>query len=101
MSHEIDDGYIKPHHRQEVGREHWHVGKEIPLALIVVIMTQTAAGIWWLSGVSTKLDSLSSQVKEMKDERYTRNDAMRDTALVNQMLHDMDRRVTTLEARHK
>lgn len=81
--------------------EHWHVGKEIPLALIMVIITQTATAIWWLSGVSSKLDNLSSQVKEMRDERYTRNDAMRDTALVNQMLHDMDRRVTSLEARHK
>jgi len=36
-----------------------------------------------------------------RDERYTRNDAMRDAALVNQMMHDMDRRVTTLEARKK
>lgn len=82
-------------------REHWHVGKEIPLALIVAIVTQTATGIWWLSSVSSKLDNLSGQVKEMRDERYTRNDAMRDAALVNQMMHDMDRRVTTLEARKK
>lgn len=27
-------------------REHWHVGKEIPLALIVAIVTQTATGIF-------------------------------------------------------
>lgn len=81
--------------------DHWHVGKEIPLALIFAIFTQTAAGVWWLSSVSGKLDSLSTRVQEMRDERYTKNDAVRDSALVNQMIHEMDRRLLSLEERKK
>lgn len=34
-------------------RERWHVGKEIPLALVALIVGQTLTIVWW----SAKIDS--------------------------------------------
>lgn len=36
-------------------REQWHLDKRVPLALIFVILAQTAAAGWWLSNISARL----------------------------------------------
>ena len=80
--------------------ERWHVGKEIPLALIFAIAVQTIGAIWWAAGISNKLDTLALQVSEIRSERYTREDARRDNALVQQRFSDMERRMAVCENRH-
>ena len=36
--------------------DRWHVGKEIPLALIFALFVQTAGWVWWAATQSAKLD---------------------------------------------
>jgi hypothetical protein len=47
-------------------KEAWHVGREIPLALIFTIafffVGQTSSIIWWASQTSTRLDTVEHSV---------------------------------------
>lgn len=36
----------------------WHLNKRVPLAFIVVIMTQTAAGLWWAATAGSRVTVL-------------------------------------------
>lgn len=36
----------------------WHLDRRVPLALIVTIGLQTGAGIWWVSSLSERVNTL-------------------------------------------
>ena len=80
-------------------RDRWHVGREIPIAVLVMLAVQTGGGIWWAAGLSQKLDSVIAQVAEIKSERYTKDDARRDMELMRTRDADLERRVAYLESR--
>lgn len=81
------------------GRDRWHVGREIPIAVLVMLAIQTGGGIWWAAGLSSKLDSVIAQVAEIKSERYTKDDARRDMDLMRVRNADLERRIANLETR--
>lgn len=93
----IDDETVSQLNRRD--RDRWHVGREIPIAVLVMLAIQTGGGIWWLSGVSQKLDSVIAQVQEIKAERYTQADARRDLELIRMRDADLERRIVNLETR--
>lgn len=39
-------------------RQHWHVGREFPIATIVALLIQTAGVVWWAASTSAKVDFL-------------------------------------------
>lgn len=41
---------------------HWTVDKRIPLALVLTILMQTSAGVWWASAISTQVGFNSSRI---------------------------------------
>ena len=75
----------------------WHLGKEIPIALIFAILIQSIGGIWWAATLTTKLDNLTIQVLEFKTTRYTADDAKRDFALQKLGYEENRRRIEVLE----
>lgn len=82
----------------------WHIGKELPLAMILALAVQTAGGVWWLAQVSSKLDYTISTLQQFQSERYTREDARRDRELIVQIIdglkqheNEHDRRIQVLE----
>jgi uncharacterized protein HemX len=77
----------------------WHVGKEIPIVLIMAVLAQTAGGIWWMSQMSSKIDNAVLSIAEIKTERYTREDARRDRELIEQKIKTMETRDSELERR--
>lgn len=81
-------------------RDHpkWHVGREIPIALIFTIVIQTGAGIWFMSQLSSKVDRALEQLSEFRAERYTKEDARRDRELYILSNRDIERRLTEIEA---
>lgn len=86
--------------------DRWHVGKEIPLALIGAVLVQTAGGIWWMAQLSSKLDVAVTTISELKNERYTQQDYRRDRLLLDQQFQSMtnadrelDRRMSAIENR--
>jgi hypothetical protein len=59
------------------GREddkHWHLDRKVPLALIFAILGQTAAGIWWASTISSRVDYAERRLEAMapQADRVTR-----------------------------
>ncbi len=58
--------------------DRWHVGREIPLALIITIACQTGAGIWWMAGINERVNMLekaqaiSAVVTPTNADRLTR-----------------------------
>lgn len=89
-------------------REYWHVGKEIPIALIVVVLLQTGGGVWWAAGMSAKLDSALLTLADFRAERYTKDDGRRDREVLMLMLDtirskdvEIERRMHKLETQHE
>lgn len=85
--------------------EKWHVGKEIPLAMLFAILVQTGAAIWWAASfsatVTTKLDDLSNQVAALTADKYTQHDALRDQALINEKIDNLKRQVEDIKWKRK
>ena len=80
-------------------KDRWHVGREIPIAVLVMLAVQTGGGIWRAAGLSQKLDSVIAQVAEIRAERYTREDARRDMELMRVRDGDLERRIANIETR--
>lgn len=77
----------------------WHVGREIPIALMVMLLIQTGGAVWWASSMSSKLDAALQTLAEFRAERYTKDDARRDRELFMQIIESMRQRDTDLERR--
>lgn len=80
-----------------VQKESWHVGKEIPIAMIFTIALQTAGLIWWAATITSKVDSLSYQVASLTEDKYTQHDAIRDQALTSERFNNMKQSVDQLK----
>lgn len=77
--------------------EKWHVGKEIPVAVILAFFVQTIGAVWWAATLTAKIDELSYQVAALTIDKYTQNDAKRDQALILQRITSTESRVDKLE----
>lgn len=92
----LDGSVDHPHRRIE---DRWHVGKEIPIVLILAVVVQTGGAIWWMAQLSSKIDAAILSISEFKAERYTREDARRDRELLEQKMNSFSLRDTELERR--
>lgn len=82
----------------------WHVEKGIPIAVILIFVGQTFAGVWGMSALQSKVDTAVSTINELKAQAYTSSDARRDRELMDQKIKNQDgtiqeviRRVTANE----
>jgi hypothetical protein len=79
----------------------WHVGKEIPIAMLIAILAQTFAAVWWAAAfsatVTTKLDDLSNQVAALTADKYTQHDAIRDNALMSEKIENVKQQVEEIK----
>lgn len=98
MRAEIED---EDGHGDRRSDDKWHVGKEIPLALMLMMAMQTLGAIWWMASfsatVTTKLDDLSYQVAALTADKYTKSDAQKDGALYLQKISDLNDRISRVE----
>lgn len=55
-------------------QERWHLDKRVPIALIVTILIQTGAALWWAATVNARVDVLERQATATapQDARLTR-----------------------------
>lgn len=88
----------------ETDRRGWHVGKEIPIAVVGAVLIQTAGLVWSIAGLYNKVDNLVTVTNDLKSERYTKEDARRDAEMLRQMSDfqrqrdsEQDRRINQLE----
>jgi len=85
--------------RERRAAQRWHVGKEIPIAVLFAVLMQTAGGLWWAASLSAKIDSAIAQLAEFRAERYTKDDARRDRELFLQLIEQQRQRDAEHERR--
>ena len=61
--------------------ERWHVGREIPLAVIFGLVVQTVGLVWFAATQTAKLDNVIGIMTEYRVAQYTQSDARRDQDL--------------------
>lgn len=70
----------------------WHLDKRIPIALIIALLTQTAAAIWWASSIEARM--LNVERASMKTENLPSV-----TSLVQYRLDQIDSKLNRIENR--
>lgn len=50
------------------GGNGWHLDKRVPIALILVILAQTAGGAWWAATTSARVDANAKAVMKVDDD---------------------------------
>ena len=78
--------------------ERWHVGKEIPVAVILAFFLQTVGAVWWAATLTAKIEELSYQVAALTVDKYTKSDAERDKALCSQRMQYLEDRISRVES---
>ena len=77
----------------------WHVGKEIPIAMIAAIVFQTIGIVWWAATLGAKVDNLQEQMRTVLANQFTGVEA-RGMIEVNQLRNtEQDRRIVSIEER--
>lgn len=64
-------------------QQRWHVGKEVPIALIAGLFLQTIVFVSWLSDLRNEVRNGSVKIEEIWRDRYTRDDSARDARLIS------------------
>lgn len=77
----------------------WHVGKEIPLALIATIVAQTLAAIWWASGISRDIDYIKRDIVYLKAQLEVSTGLSGQVQRTMDHNNEQDRRITDMELR--
>ena len=70
--------------------EQWHVGKEIPIALIVTLAISVMSGIWYASKSDARITTLEEFVK-------TQTTLREDIVQIREQLRNLDRLTQRLE----
>ena len=70
--------------------ERWHVGKEIPLALIFSIMLSAGSGIWYASTISARITVIEEKMIYMTSTRE-------DIILLKEQVTEMKRLLIRME----
>ena len=91
-----EDSKPAPLERERRDKDRWHVGKEVPLALIFGMLTQTAAGVWWARGQVAADDNHERRILALERERDAIRSAER-MAVIEAAIADIRRSNERLE----
>lgn len=82
-------------------QETWHVGREIPIALLVAFIIQTGGIVWWAATFQADFKNLVRQVDGIAIRQFTQKDGMIMIADSKSKDIEHDWLLTNLEARVK
>lgn len=69
----------------ESDKRQWHIGKEIPVAVMLVIGLQTAAGLWWVSTLGAVVTELVRKVTVLEAKADAAASRMSDISSATQV----------------
>lgn len=67
--------------------------------LALAFLAQFGGAVWVWSAMATNVTNIKESIKDMRDERYTKNDAARDIQRLDQQDRIIDGRMQRLEER--
>jgi len=80
-------------------REHWHLDKRVPISLIVTIMVQTAAFMWFLSSLSHRVEANTDAITELAQSAQIQDERVRNnTNGITRMTEALRSSAATLES---
>ncbi len=56
-------------------REHWHLDKRVPVALIMALLMQTGLGVWWAATLDAENRHLTVRVDRLESS-VSKNDEL-------------------------
>ena len=70
--------------------EHWHLRKEIPVALIFTILLQTGGALWWAASINQRVAQIeqrldSAAIRAQNIDNVVANQATQIAVLVSRM----------------
>lgn len=69
----------------------WHIGKEIPVATILILVVQTIGAIWWAATISAKVEAndkatiVATLVQAQTDRRQDDEAVRSETRIITQL----------------
>lgn len=64
-------------------RNGWHIAREIPITTVLVLGLQTVFFAIWLANLSSAVNGATGSLAELKADRYTKSDAVKDRELMD------------------
>jgi hypothetical protein len=58
--------------------ENWHLDKKVPITLIFVLLTQAAAGLWFISDIKKDVELLKQDTAALHLRDTQNSDSLRD-----------------------
>ena len=52
--------------------QHWHLDKKVPIALIFAIFLQAVAVVWWGSGLSSRVETNTTNISTLQTAEQVR-----------------------------
>lgn len=95
------DEHMKLEDERAASGGHWHMGKEVPIAIIVAIIVQTAGVIWWAASTAAKVEfikeaGIAAQMVQTTVDRKQDDDARKSEDRIMSQLEKVDRKLDRL-----
>lgn len=74
-------------------RQPWHLDKRVPVALIVTIMIQTGAGVWWAATQDQRVKSLEEWRTDSKSVAADLSEIKAEIRSLNRSIDDVKERL--------
>lgn len=46
-----------------MANEHWHLDRRVPVALVLMILIQSAGGVWWASAMNERMEQVERRLE--------------------------------------
>lgn len=93
-----------PYRQRQPDEEEIVIGRHENIGLLIAIiglaltfLVQFGGSIWWGATLSADLRHVTESLARMETERYSKSDAARDAARMDQRLDDVVRRIARIE----
>lgn len=63
---------------QRIGKESWHLDKKVPIALIVVMLTQFVSVIWFIADIKKDVELLKADSAVLHQRDIQQTDSLKD-----------------------
>jgi Tfp pilus assembly protein PilO len=75
----------------------WHLDKKVPISIIVVLLTQAAAGLWAIADIKRDVEVLKAAQMQQRDRDQRQDDSSAEALRqIREAMADMNRKLDRL-----
>lgn len=80
-----------------MANQHWTIDKRIPIAVIVAIISQTAAGIWWAATTDSRVSTLEDKAEQQQTYDTRIQSLERDMPVIREKIQNIEKTTDRIE----